>query len=868
LSGIASSPEVRKAGGVYYTPKYIVDYIVEQTVGALVEGRTNESSLRGSEATKQSHATDEEIAALPSVARNDRNKKNKMMTPAQVSKLRILDPACGSGSFLIGAFERLQKYYIDYYTANPKKNKGYLREDYEGNPKLDILVKKKILEEHIYGVDIDPQAVDITEFSLYVKMLEGEENLPMFAETYLPKLKNNIKCGNSLIGWDILDMDILPTDPDERQAELERINPFDWEREFPEVLSPHPIADQSPHPKSFSQGEKDLGPPSPFGRGTEGEDSSARGTECESPHPESFSQGESPHPESFSQGEKDLGPPSPFGRGTEGEGTYRYSPKYIIELARELRKKSNKPEELMWYLLRDRRFHGLKFRRQHPIDRYIADFYCHELKLVIELDGLVHEGEYQKEYDENRNEYMIASGYNVLRIDADEVMNDCENVLKRIEDEVMALSPHPIADQSPHPKSFSQGEKDLGPPSPFGRGTEGEGSSTGFDAVIGNPPWISITGRFRNEVFLDGEIQYMIDRFKGNTYMPNIYEYFVSQGFNITKQDGYFSFIVPDRLAYNRQFVQLRSKLLEHSSIQVILFRPVFPGITADTMIFSLKKGKPKKNHEIEVSEFGKESVSIYQSRYKENEGSQWNYFENRKIISLIDRIEKDKQIVRLNELIRTTSGFGGKSQKITENKISPKQIPVIKGDCIGRYVLLKNYFFEFIRDNITGRTTDRNKLGAKPKVLLRKTGNCIIATYTENDTYPEQSLYFLFDNQSDLSYLYFLGLLNSQFINFYYQVKSLTNRASIAQVKKMDLDKLPIRAIDFDDPEDVALHDRMVSLVEEMLELNKRLRETESPSTRKSLEAQIEHTDRKIDELVYELYGLTEKEIRIVESN
>ena len=228
---------------------------------------------------------------------------------------------------------------------------------------------------------------------------------------------------------------------------------------------------KGPYPKSFSQGE--------------------------SPHPKSFSQRESPHPKSFSQREKDFNNlPSPSGRGTEGEGfsgisaegeafceegSYRYSPKYITELARDLRKRQNEPEKIIWELLRNRNFHGLKFRRQHPIDRYIADFYCNELKLVIEVDGLIHEGEFQKEYDENRDEYMSACGCEILRIKTDEIYSNSETVIKRIEDVIFALNPHPKSfsqGENPHPKSFSQREKDFNNlPSPSGRGTEGEGFS-------------------------------------------------------------------------------------------------------------------------------------------------------------------------------------------------------------------------------------------------------------------------------------------------------------------------------------------------------------------------------------------------------
>ena len=193
---LEEKPEVRKAGGVYYTPKYIVDYIVEQTLGRLLEGKK----------------------------------------PKDVRKIKVLDPACGSGSFLIGAYERIMKYYIDYYTAHPEENKGYVIETRDGNKKLSLKLKKQILVDNIYGVDIDQRAVDMAQFSLYVKMMEGEEFRSLFGEGVLPDLRDNIVCGNSLVGWDILDMGILPDDIDERNKILAKINPMNWEDAFPDVF--------------------------------------------------------------------------------------------------------------------------------------------------------------------------------------------------------------------------------------------------------------------------------------------------------------------------------------------------------------------------------------------------------------------------------------------------------------------------------------------------------------------------------------------------------------------------------------------------------------------------------------------------------
>lgn len=167
---IEQKTEVKKAGGVYYTPTYIVDYIVKQTVGPLVH-----------------------------------NKK-----PNKIRRLKILYPACGSGSFLLGAYQFLLDWHSEHYQKNPSKwasgKNPRLYQISGGAWQLTLPERKRILINNLYGVDIDPQAVEVTKLSLLLKVLENEQNLfPQFTlwkERVLPDLDNNIKCGNSLISSD------------------------------------------------------------------------------------------------------------------------------------------------------------------------------------------------------------------------------------------------------------------------------------------------------------------------------------------------------------------------------------------------------------------------------------------------------------------------------------------------------------------------------------------------------------------------------------------------------------------------------------------------------------------------------------------
>lgn len=196
---IEEKPEVRKAGGVYYTPTYIVSYIVERTVGSWLKGKT----------------------------------------PKQAEKITILDPACGSGSFLLGAYQFLLDWHRDWYEQDgPKKHRKVLYES-AGGWRLTTAERKRILLNSIYGVDIDSQAVEVTKLSLLLKVLEGEteqtlgQQLSMFRERVLPDLGKNIKCGNSLIGSDYYTQQQMTFSDDEEKL---RINAFDWSKEFRNIL--------------------------------------------------------------------------------------------------------------------------------------------------------------------------------------------------------------------------------------------------------------------------------------------------------------------------------------------------------------------------------------------------------------------------------------------------------------------------------------------------------------------------------------------------------------------------------------------------------------------------------------------------------
>ena len=104
----------------------------------------------------------------------------------------------------------------------------------------------------------------------------------------------------------------------------------------------------------------------------------------------------------------------------------------IVRNARELRQEMTEAEEKFWTQVRDKRFKGIKFRRQHPIDSFVLDFYWAEKKVAIEIDGGIHERKDVKEHDEGRTEVLQAQGIRVIRFTNEEVMDNIVGVLRKI----------------------------------------------------------------------------------------------------------------------------------------------------------------------------------------------------------------------------------------------------------------------------------------------------------------------------------------------------------------------------------------------------------------------------------------------------
>jgi len=439
----------------------------------------------------------------------------------------------------------------------------------------------------------------------------------------------------------------------------------------------------------------------------------------------------------------------------------------------------------------------------------------------------------------------------------------------------------------------------------------------GFDVVIGNPPYV------RQESLKELK-SYLKSRFQTYHGVADLYVYFIEQGVGLLREGGYFSYIVANKWMRANYGKALRRWLEERQLVELIDFGdlPVFQEATTYPSILVIKKAKPAQTlavTQVKTLEFadlneyvGHHQYQILQNSLDENGWSLVDE-ETEKVfnkimtasISLEDYIEKKVfrgVVTGLNEAFVIDAA--------TRNRlisIDPKNEEIIKPFLVGRDIkryqpLKAEQYLIFTRRGIDIEkypkireylSAFKEKLMPKPedwkgeKWAGRKPG--LYKWYEIQDTtayfeefekikilWPgisaevsafsiDESKHFGNDNVHLIitSSKYLLGILNSSLSRFILVNTCDKVQAGFYRLKIIYIKQLPIRTIDFSNPTDAARHHTMVGLVGRMLELHKEL--AEKPGD-EGLKRAIEETDNEIDALVYELYELTDEEIKIVE--
>jgi hypothetical protein len=218
---VTRSRHTKKAGGIYYTPNAIVDFIVQQTIAPLL---TEFISASKSTLLSKSTLASALLSASTSlsISRSNPNSDSVLHSPT------ILDPACGSGAFLLATYRFLLTWHREFYVSNQPEHHARTEPprivQVQGDWQLTGAERQRILLHSIYGVDLDPDAVAMTKRCLWLALLDDN---PDALHQPLPDLSQNIQCGNAVIGSDINETRSHVSD--------ECLNPFDWDRAFPDI---------------------------------------------------------------------------------------------------------------------------------------------------------------------------------------------------------------------------------------------------------------------------------------------------------------------------------------------------------------------------------------------------------------------------------------------------------------------------------------------------------------------------------------------------------------------------------------------------------------------------------------------------------
>jgi len=668
---VEDKPEVKKAGGVYYTPTYIVDYIVKNTVGKLLEDKT----------------------------------------PKQVAKIKILDPACGSGSFLIGAYQRLLDWHRDWYVLDgaQKWATGRIPTLYQasgGDWRLTTAERKRILLNNIFGVDIDPQAVEVTKLSLLLKVLEGENEqtissqLKFFHERALPDLGSNIKCGNSLIGPDFYSQagQLSLLDDEERL----RINIFDWQAEFPEIVKAGGFDAVIGNPPYIRiQTMKEWAP-----------------VEVEV-YKQSYT--------AASSGNYDI---------------------YVVFVEKGLNL-LNKNGRLGFIL--PHKFFNAQYGE--PLRRLLAK--------GRHLSHVVHFGDQQI--------FAGATTYTCLLFLDRAGSKECQFV--KVNDLAEWL--------------------------------------TSAKATVGAVPAANITSDEWN--FSVGKGASLFERLSKMPVKLGGVSTRMYQG-PITSADTVYLF-KEFRAGRNKRTTDVFSKELnEWVTLESLILKPV------------VRSG--------DIHRYQAEATALVLFPYE--------------VKNCAARLFSQPEMQGNYPLIWK---YLNRNKQVLENREN------------GAFKDMQWYRF--------GRTQNLG-LWEQPKLLIPYMITKLAAYLDKSDNYYFINVttggYGITSDEKSGSLVYLCGLLNSRLLDFYLKQVSTTFHGGYFAANKQYIEQLPICPINFSYPAKKSRHDKMVSLVEQMLALHKKLAATKNEHDKTALQRQIDATDKQIDTLVYELYELTEDEIKIVE--
>jgi type I restriction-modification system DNA methylase subunit len=406
----------------------------------------------------------------------------------------------------------------------------------------------------------------------------------------------------------------------------------------------------------------------------------------------------------------------------------------------------------------------------------------------------------------------------------------------------------------------------------------------GFDAVIGNPPYGAEFLQILQD-FLKSKYQTFI--WRGESYLL-----FIEKALDLLRTGGQFSFIIPDTYL-NLGFTKiLRKLILNTSKVDEIVVLPsnVFAGATVDTTLLFFEKANHTNDYyerDVHVVLHDKKAVihdvnDPPRKNFVISSKVWWDHgvfmvHSNSKEVKIIEKMEDGNEdlgnIADVFYGIKVYQVGKGKPPQtkdtLKEKPFTSKHkkegfLPFYNGKNVERYFLNweSNNWIKY--GEWVAEPRNPEKFYGE-KILMRKiVGKTIISTYVPETSYCNTLLYVIKVNEenSHIDHKYLLGILNSSLFGWYFRMKLQIDETDIfPQILKGNIDKLPINT-------KADNKKYIIDRVDQMLNLNSQFRVLKTPTEKTQLQRQIDATDAEIDRLVYELYGLTDEEIRIVEES
>ena len=386
----------------------------------------------------------------------------------------------------------------------------------------------------------------------------------------------------------------------------------------------------------------------------------------------------------------------------------------------------------------------------------------------------------------------------------------------------------------------------------------------GFDVVIANPPYITYKGKQKINISKE-DIKNLLNNYPNSAeYKINSYALFIDKATQIFNKNGLLSFIVPSTILQNEYLSTIREYLLNQYHInQIVNFgNKVFEAVTDSIILFvSNLENKDGQSLTTEVIrkddlEFGKiEKTGYLQNEWLNNNGV-INLKTNRKDDTLFKKIEEKSK--PLSNYLEVNIGIKRANAPI-QNSQETDYKKFLLGRDIGKYIINFDSKYILFDKRLFHTGVNENIFLEKEKILVRKTGNIMIAALDDKQFYTDQSIYNLYPKTTnELSLKYILGILNSRLMNFYFNKKMITNPDIFPYIKGIHLKLLPIREVE------EQLQKPFIDLAEKIIKITKE----EGYLQTSEKQAKVRDIEYQIDELVYKLYGLTEDEIKIVENS